>query len=772
MGMNPYVRHVCWTLLYTVGLMCPALGGEGQREVEPHSHTAQPPLVPLQPLAQQVRRIEAAMNYLGQPLPLGDHRRINEAISRRDEELASQELQQILDKYVLTIVDINPESRVRVRQGPAEPNLFAGGTQLFLVKVMNQAGVTAPLEVESPNSGKVYIESRVGGSSPEPSSTLTFVDVRERWAEISIYRKPPMRERLSGLAVEYQILEIYSRDAGQRSAQIGFNVGQGTQDIGFRNDIVVLFTAAEAHPVKLEVLDEKGKPTIAGFLIRDHLNRLYPRPSKRLAPDFPFQPQIYRAHGDTIRLPKGSYRVTSSKGPEYLREKKSVVVASEGSAVSFRLRRWIDPSKYNWYSGDHHIHAAGCSHYENPTQGVLPEAMWRQIQGEGLNVGCVLTWGPCYYYQKQFFTGPDHSLSTHNQLIHYDLEVSGFPSSHAGHLVLLALTDQDYPGTRRIEDWPTWDLPILRWGKDQGAVTGFAHSGWGLAVTSSGLPNFEMPGFDGIGANEYIVDVTHANSVDFISAGDTPYVWELNIWYHTLNVGFRTRISGETDFPCITDDQVGQARSYGKLDGPLSYQGWVHAVRDGRSYVSDGKSHLMDFTVNGTEVGTLNSEVHLDQAGQVRVEVNVAAYLDPVPKEDIKNRPYDQKPYWEIERARIEGTRQVPLELIVNGRVAARQTAVADGEIRQHVFEIPVEKSSWIATRVLPSSHTNPVFVIVGGKPVRASRGSAKWCLDAVNQCWSQKASKISARELEEARRAYDHARRVYERRILESSSN
>jgi FPC/CPF motif-containing protein YcgG len=32
---------------------------------------------------------------------------------------------------------------------------------------------------------------------------------------------------------------------------------------------------------------------------------------------------------------------------------------------------------------------------------------------------------------------------------------------------------------------------------------------------------------------------------------DTPFVWELNIWYHTLNAGFRTRISGETDFPCI-----------------------------------------------------------------------------------------------------------------------------------------------------------------------------------------------------------------------------
>ena len=49
--------------------------------------------------------------------------------------------------------------------------------------------------------------------------------------------------------------------------------------------------------------------------------------------------------------------------------------------------------------------------------------------------------------------------------------------------------------------------------------------------------------------------------VDFISAVDTPYVWELNIWYHTLNVGFRTRISGETDFPCIYDGRVETGRT-------------------------------------------------------------------------------------------------------------------------------------------------------------------------------------------------------------------
>jgi hypothetical protein len=162
----------------------------------------------------------------------------------------------------------------------------------------------------------------------------------------------------------------------------------------------------------------------------------------------------------------------------------------------------------------------------NPTEGVEPRDMIRQILGERLNIGSVLTWGPDYYYQKQFFSGHDDALSLPNRLMHYDLEVSGFPSSHAGHIVLLKLKEQDYPQTKRIEDWPTWDLPIFRWAKAQGAITGFAHSGWGLQVTTKNLPTYDMPGFDDIGANEYIVDVTHPGMVDFISAVDTPYAAE------------------------------------------------------------------------------------------------------------------------------------------------------------------------------------------------------------------------------------------------------
>ncbi|MEK7832584.1 MAG: CehA/McbA family metallohydrolase, partial [Acidobacteriota bacterium] len=524
--------------------------------------------------------------------------------------------------------------------------------------------------------------------------------------------------------------------------------------------------------VTLRVMDEQGKPTTASFVIRDAQGHVYPLQTKRLAPDFDFHPQIYRADGERIKLPAGDYTVEFTRGPEYLVKRQPVkIAAGKSQTLSFKLERWIDLAKLGWYSGDHHIHAAGCMHYETPTQGVMPQDMIRHILGEDLKVGSVLTWGPCYYYQKQFFEGKDHQLSTPTNLMRYDVEVSGFPSSHAGHLVLLRLKDQNYPGAKELEDWPTWDLPILQWAKSQGAVVGFAHSGWGLEVKTTELPHYELPRFDGIGANEYIVDVTH-DAVDFISTVDTPSVWELNIWYHTLNAGFRTRISGETDFPCIYGERVGLGRSYVKLDGKLNYDNWVAGIDDGRAYVTDGKSHLLDFQVNGSAMGVSGSELKLDKPQMVRVTTKVAARLDEQPNEAIRKLRYDQKPFWDLDRSRIGVTREVPVELIVNGQPVAKKTILADGTIREVAFDAPISQSSWVAIRILPSSHTNPIFVTVDGQPIRASRRSAEWCLKAVDQCWTQKAPKISAKERSAAEAAYEHARQVYRKILAESKAN
>ena len=110
-----------------------------------------------------------------------------------------------------------------------------------------------------------------------------------------------------------------------------------------------------------------------------------------------------------------------------------------------------------------------------------------------------------------------------------------------------------------------------------------------------------------------------------ISDGDTPYAWELNVWYHTLNVGYRARISGETDFPCIYGERVGLGRSYVR-QAKLDYDDWVAGLREGRNYASDGKSHLIDFRVNGIEMGS-GKDVELTAAGTVKVTAKVGAFL-------------------------------------------------------------------------------------------------------------------------------------------------
>ncbi|HTU23277.1 MAG TPA: CehA/McbA family metallohydrolase [Gemmataceae bacterium] len=730
-----------------------------------------------QPLAAQARRVSEALTLLGEPLPDADRRALLDA-AKAKENKAVEAIQTILDKRCLAGVHISADKKLETRAGPAKPRLAEQGWRVFLVKVHNESTLAqVEMTVSSPNALPLTKKS---SGKPDPKSDAS--EPGKRFLDVMMFNGQPLVRDLSGLELEYRIVQIYCRDAGRKPAGLQFDLRDGKKLVAAGQPQRFDFEAAPAVQVRLRLIDDDGQtkcggqPIMAAFTFRDSLGRVYPSPSRRLAPDFNFHYQIYRADGESIALQPGKYSVTFARGPEYRTLQKTITVPAKANHTEeFRLQRWVHPAAKGWYSGDHHIHAAGCAHYEVPTQGVTPKDMMRHVLGEDLNVGCCLSWGPCWYYQKGFFEGKVHSLSTPDHLLRYDVEVSGFPSSHCGHICLLRLREQDYPGTKLIGDWPSWDLPIFKWAKAQGGVVGFAHSGWGLDVGPvKELPNYIVPPMSGIGANEYIVDVTH-DACDFISTVDTPSVWELNIWYHTLNCGYRTRISGETDFPCIYGERVGLGRSYVHLDGKLDFDAWTEGIKRGRCYVSDGKSHLMDFTVNGLGVGQKKSEVKLAKAGTVEIKAKVAALLEPKPTpetEKIRKTPLNKKPYWDIERARIDDTRKVPVEVVVNGQPVARKEIVADGSEQEVTFRVPIQASSWVALRIFPSSHTNPVFVLVGDKPIRASKRSAEWCLKAVDQCWRQKKRAIRKSELAEAEKAYDHARAAYKKILAETTAD
>jgi hypothetical protein len=418
---------------------------------------------------------------------------------------------------------------------------------------------------------------------------------------------------------------------------------------------------------------------------------------------------------------------------------KTLVVGDGPVALDYRVARWIDTDKHGYWSGDHHIHAAGCLHYESPSQGIMPADMLRHIMGEDVKVGCCLTWGPCFDFQKQFFTGKPDNVSRHPYLLRYDVEVSGFGSHESGHLNLLRLTEQIPAGGDSKHHWPTLGLNTLRWAKKQGAVTGPAHSGNGLTTIigrtpgTDGphrLPNFDLPAYDGIGANEFVMNITHqvpgpdgreVPAIDFISTMDTDRVAEWNMWYHALNCGFQVVASGETDFPCISGERVGMGRVYVKLDGELDYGRWVQGLQDGRSYVSDGTAHLMDFARAEDGAFTVTAAVRKDGAATASVE------------------------------------------LIVNGLPVATREVKADGTLTGLRFEAPsISQSSWVAVRVFPHAHSNPIRVLVGDRPIRASRQSAEWLMAGLEQCWKTKERTYRDGERAEAVAAYDHARTVY----------
>jgi hypothetical protein len=849
-----------------------------------------------QPLLAQLQRLRDTLNHIGMPLPKETETQLMQLVDNADEDSLTARVQELLDPHCLAAVSLRKDAAPVVVRREAKAELIEQGWQRFLIKVLNEPEVRVRLRIDSPNA------------KPLPHSPEE--DVASRWLSLSMFDGQPMTPTLTGLPLEYRIVEVYSRDAGEQTARIefaapqpgaasvnrtssiiadwrfekdtagwesmnqttlkahegslqvegtgedpffgtnfaksaqpgnlvlrfwaraeeagvgqmfwwseerpqpdaghviAFNVEPGREmlyeipftDDGHVNGIRIdpngkpcswridwielayanggsdwggssfSFTTQPSTEVTFRVVDDADRPAMGCFEITDAAGRVYPPQTKRLAPDFFFQRQIYRADGETVRLPAGKYSVVCSRGPEAVPETHNLVVKDQPVTLEYRVKRWIDPSRRGYWSGDHHIHAAGCAHYESPTQGVAPPDMLRHCMGEDLKVGCCLTWGPCFDFQKRFFTGELDANSKYPYLIRYDVEVSGFGSHASGHLNLLRLQEQIPPGGDSKEHWPTLGLNTLRWAKRQGAVCGSAHSASGLTRFidrvpntdgldgPNGLPTYSIPAFDGIGANEFIMNAAHTvpgpddtpvPAVDFIATMNSDRTAEFNMWYHILNCGFRVRASGETDFPCMSGERVGLGRVYVRLDGKLDFDSWCDALAAGRSYVSDGRSHLMEFAASSVttkqtvEAGTNNSELKLSSPGTVKFQVKVAGL-------------YNDK-------------RTLPVELIINGFPVASQEINSDGVEQTVTFEHIIEKSSWAAIRIFPNAHTNPVFVIVGEKPVRASRLSAEWCLKSIEQCWKAKAHTYRADERPTAEADYETAKDMF-RSIVEES--
>src|SRR5882672_7446028 len=181
--------------------------------------------VDVRALRVQCRQLLEGLAKMKRALPPETERGLRDLL--KDEKKPSDEtaakIQRLLNAQCLVAVSINPESRVKAARGPRSAELVAGKETVVLVRVLNEAGVTHPLSLESPEIRSTDDEGK------------------ERWLEAAVYPDRSSNPKLSGQRLEYVLLRLKLKiqKPGKREATLIFDVGQGTQDLGFRAEVPI-----------------------------------------------------------------------------------------------------------------------------------------------------------------------------------------------------------------------------------------------------------------------------------------------------------------------------------------------------------------------------------------------------------------------------------------------------------------------------------------------------------------------------------------------------
>ena len=327
--------------------------------------------VELQPLAAQILRVVEALDMLGQPLAAADKAKIDKAIDSTDQKAGVQTLQEVVDRHCLIGIEINPESRVKAAQGPAAPRLVQNGWTVFLVKVHNQAGVTAELQAtQSQRRADLQaINQQRGAEEVDPRRR----DHRALDGSGHVSRSSPETRPLgTGLSSTGSSRSTAATPASARRRSVSTSA-RGRRTSAFAATSTSSSPRARRCRWCWTCSDEDGRPD-------DGLVHL-PRPdgtglslaqppagARLLLPS----PDLSPARGETSLLAAGNLsgrvharpripdaRRGRSPCPRPRTPSRDVPASSAGST-------W--PSM-NWFSGDHHVHAAGCAPLREPDRG-------------------------------------------------------------------------------------------------------------------------------------------------------------------------------------------------------------------------------------------------------------------------------------------------------------------------------------------------------------------------------------------------------------------
>jgi hypothetical protein len=381
---------------------------------------------------------------------------------------------------------------------------------------------------------------------------------------------------------------------------------------------------------------------------------------------------LLRGRGRFV-LPPGRYRLEAYRGFGH-RPAEEEFTLGAGDRRKVELRLQPIPGE-GWLSGDDHIHLTRAPEDDEIFLG------W--LEAEDLSVGNFLQLQRQMDAAAQYAFGPKGEARRPG----YSIRPGHESRSHFyGHVNVLGPRELQRPlsvGEVYANSTEAWPFPYLlfRRGRELGATVGYAH-------------------FDGSQPHSTLLMDLALGSIDFIEVFQFG-VLHTERWYELLNAGLRATGIAGSDFPVPLNNRkpwprslplLGPERTMVKASpGQSAYESWAAGVRSGRAVVTNGP--LLELSVNGQGPG---------------------AVLD-VPVAEGSAHAVFYRPLGDV-------------EIIFNGKVVASRAG--DGAATELTLQFRVEtpESAWIVARVSSPrrenepeirAHTNPVYVLRSGRPVR-----------------------------------------------------
>ncbi|MEE2692172.1 MAG: CehA/McbA family metallohydrolase [Pseudomonadota bacterium] len=502
--------------------------------------------------------------------------------------------------------------------------------------------------------------------------------------------------------------------------------------------------------LSLSVVDAQGNPVPARASIVASDGRSYAPEGVMIHADDgfdhalqPFETHYFHTDGSAeAALPPGEATVTVWRGLENAVETRKVMVGKSGAGVEIIFASLNDDGLFNgWESGDPHVHMNYGGAYR-----MTPERLLGQAAAEDLDIVFNLIVNKeqripdIGYFSTETEEGEGVLLA----------QAQEYHTSVWGHLGLIGLEDHyllgdyvGYPKTALASLYPD-NAAVSRLARAQGALVGYVHP-------------FDVapdPANDQKLTNALPVDVA-LGAVDYIEAvGFSDHRETEKVWHALLNCGFRLPAAGATD--AMTDyaslrGPVGMNRTYVWVDEPVPnakahVRRWLDGLKAGRSFATNGP--LLSLTVGDAGPG-----------GEIRLKNGV------------------HRLSWSAEIRSIAPVDRV--EIVVNGAVAVALPLSDDGRSAAGMGEIEVDGSGWVLLRAVsdkasplvfdlyPYATTSPVYVTVGGKPVRSAADAGyfiKWIdrlidFAQASEAWNTEAERAAVLD------NFARARREFEKR-------